>query len=347
MPHVSGTTTVSSFLRAAFAAIFSPFESFSESASATNPNPFALTTAFASNDCLPAMSLVEAADRIQTGTKLRNRFQRTKFLVRAGLHTRATRTLLQRLTSPFVSELWTVRPRLGSKLQRPYIHAKWSVEDRLSALAAHYDYLPTILSQSQAIAIYRDGVSLVRLQGGPKMRSFLIRLSYSNQFEKVGEMTLSIVDVETHTSLANLTFTLVDQGDVRTLCIGGIQAGTEPWTRALVQTAAKELHGLRAKALALWCVRHLAKPWAINGITAVSDSVQVTKRSKRRSETSVLYDGFWEMSGGSLAADSTWELPLELPSRSLAGLTPPQIRNYQARSRAQLTPFFPNFSRQP
>ncbi len=328
---VSGTNTVSSFVRAAFAATFSPFEFLTGQATEANPNPFGLTTAYASNDSLPAMSLTEAADRIRLGSRLQDRWQRTKFLARAGLHTHATRTLLQRLTTPFVDPLWTARPRLGSKLQRPYVHARWSVEDRLSALAAHYDYLPSILSPAQAIAVYREGVTLLGLKGAAQNRSFLVRLAYSNQFEKVGEMTVSVVDVETRTSLANLTFTILDQSGVRTLCIGGIQAGTEPWTRALVQTAAKELYGLRPKALALWCVRHLAKLWAIERITAVSDSMQVPRRSNERAGAQIRHDSFWEESGGSEQADGTWELPREVTRRSMDDMSPAQVKAYESR----------------
>jgi len=277
------------------------------------------------------VSFAEAADLLRGGHRLRDRWQRAKFKARAYWQATSTKAYLQCLASPFVSPLWSQRPRLAMKLQRPYVHARWTVADRLAALSAHYEALASLVSRPKALALYRDGLTLVRLQGETKGRSYAVRLAYQNEFEAAGELTLSVVDVETGTALANLTFTLVDQANVRTLCIGGIQAGTEPWSRALVQTAGKELFGLRPKALALWCVRHLARVWAIERITAVSDSRQTGPAARRRGEAPIPHDAFWQESGGSLQTDGTWELPLEVPRRALGVMSDAQAEAYRAR----------------
>jgi uncharacterized protein VirK/YbjX len=257
--------------------------------------------------------------------------RRAKFLVRAAWQRRATRAWVNRLQSPAIRALWASRPRLTSKLQRPYLCRDWAVPERLAALDSHYRILGELLAAPAREQIYREGLTLVRLVHAASGRQVDLRLVYRDQFEKEGELSLTVEEVATRLTLAGLTFCLVDDGIRRIAWIGGVQASADPRTRGLIADVAKEMHGLRPKALALWALRQLVVPWRLAHLRAVGNGDHAHRHWHRPSAFAVNYEEFWAESGGRAHAGGGWELPLVVARRRREEIKPSRRKAYDRR----------------
>lgn len=281
---------------------------------------------------LPALSFWTASPRTKSGAHLREFRKRVKFFLRALSQPRLTRAWLARLVQPDLAPLWALRPRLALKLQRPYLCCAWGTLERFAELLGHYDALMQLFSAEARAAIFRDGLSIARLVNPASGQRLDVQLFYHDKFEKEGELTLAIREVGTGLMLAGLTFSLVCNAGRRIVIIGGLQAGHDPRICGLIHEAAKGLHGLRPKALALWCLQQLTLPWQITQIQAVGDGQHVWRHWRKRLEIAASYDEFWrESDGREFPGGSSWELPLQPRPRSRQELKPSRRKQHERR----------------
>ncbi len=263
--------------------------------------------------------------------RLSRRWHAAKFIFRGLTQPRLTTAWLARLEQPDLVILSTARPRLSTKLQRPYVSSAWSGAVKCAALLGHYDSLTQVLGPAARLAIYRDGLSLLRLQHGARACATELRLAYLDQFEKEGELTLGLHDVDTGLLLAGITFCLpVSQGE-RLVVIGGLQANPDPRTRGLIHDFAKDFHGMRPKALVLWCLQEIAACWQVAQIQAIDDLHHIYRHRHKLRDFAASYDEFWLESDGQALPWGGWELPLQLRRRSRQELKPNRRRAHELR----------------
>jgi uncharacterized protein VirK/YbjX len=91
------------------------------------------------------------------------------------------------------------------------------------------------------------------------------------------------------------------------------------------------MHGLRPKALALWCLQQLAACWQVGRIEAVGDAQHVYRHWSKRLEFAASYDEFWSESDGRRLPGGGWELPLQLKQRTRAELKPSRRKAHERR----------------
>lgn len=280
---------------------------------------------------LTPLSLWSASARVHNPAKGGRLRQRAKFFLRSLAQPRLTQAWLARLTQPDLAPLWAAHPRLASKLQRPYVHCEWRPLERIAALLGHYDTLPRVFSPDALAAIYGDGLRLMRLVHPGSGRQLDVQLAYRDQFEKEGELTLSLDDVATGLTLAGITFCLPRNGDLRLAIVGGLQASPDPRTRGLIHDVAKEMHGFRPKALVLWLLQELGAVWGLTQIQAVGDAHHIYRHWRKRREFAASYDEFWTESDGHQLAGGGWELPLRLKQRTREELKPNRRKQHERR----------------
>lgn len=256
-------------------------------------------------------------------------FKRTKFLLRAAAEPESTCIWLERLARPDTLPLWLKRPRLASKLQRPYLRHNWCNAQRLKALVAHYDRFGELFSARSSAAIYSDGLTLLPVAG--PVGALDLRLVYRDQYEKEGDLTLTVEDAATTLCLASLTFTFGVEGGARVARIGGLQSGADSRVRELINAWTKQLHGLRPKALALWSLRELSASWQVERILAVSDAGHVGRDGRGRRSFTGHYDDFWGESEGVRRSEGEWELPLSVAPRPRAEIKPSRRKAHELR----------------
>lgn len=260
---------------------------------------------------------------------LRNRF---KFFARAWLTPRLSREWLTCLARPEMGQLWQLRPRLASKLQRPYQCVDLSSRQRLDVLLAHYTLLPRVAAAPARALIYGEGYPLLRIRHAVTTRELQLRLFYRDQFEKEGELTLGVFEASAETMLAGITFSLGQAKETRTAFIGGLQASPSPETRVLIHDVTKEMYGMRPKAFALWCLQALLTQWGVNELHAVGDDQHIYRHWRKRRQITASYNEFWTESEGVLdGSDGLWTLPLKSRVRPREELKPSRRKAHERR----------------
>ncbi|MDB6168005.1 MAG: hypothetical protein JWM88_869 [Verrucomicrobia bacterium] len=273
---------------------------------------------------------VAAGNLLAIGSVIRFRTP-LKFFVRSLGQPRLTHAWLARIVQPDLAPLWAAHPRLATKLQRPYVSSAWSKLERFGALIGHYDALPRFFRAAVRQAIYREGVVLFHLMNESSGRRLEVSLVYRDQFEKEGELTLLLRDVAAGVDLAGITFCVACNAGQRVLIVGGLQASPHPQMRELIHDVAKECHGLRPKAFALWCLQQLASVWKVAQIQAVDDAQHIYRDRHKRREIAASYNEFWSESDGRRIPGGAWELPLVPRLRARAELKPNRRKAYERR----------------
>jgi uncharacterized protein len=257
--------------------------------------------------------------------------QRLKFLARAWLQPTATQTWLSCLLKPEIALLWEAHPRLATKLQRPYLLSSWNVPSRLESLLEHYAVLPTVFTEKAYLLIYGKGLTILQLHDSVSSRKLKLRLIYNDQFEKEGELSLELIDDATQLILSRITFLLTIKDNERCLIIGGLQASPSPQTRTQIHDLAKEMHGIRAKALTLWCLQQMATYWKVTQLLAVADDSHIYRHRQKRRNFAANYDEFWTECDGHRVKDGLWALPLQPRIRTREELKPSRRKQHEMR----------------
>ncbi len=285
--------------------------------------------------------LWQAAQTIHPPGSRKCAWNRARYILRGFWRWRLTKIWLQRLMQADTLPLYRANKRLAFKLQRNYLRKDWSCAQRRQALFAHYEILPLLFRPAHAEQIFRHGLTLLTMplesppaarEGDLPVRVIEVRLIVHEAFEKEGELTLNIFDRQARLSLANLTFSLGREGGKRVIWIGGLQAQRDLRTREFIKRVTADLHGLRPKALALWCLQTMADAWGMHQIHAVGDANHVCGSFK---EFHAQYDVFWSECSGTQQADGTWVLPI-IPIQRDRGEVRPARRKAHALRYAML-----------
>ena len=277
------------------------------------------------------ISIWRASSRVDTPQQPSRIRNQVKFLLRAWARPGLTGMWLSRLVQPDLSPLWALRPRLATKLQRPYVSAEWGPNEICAALFGHYELLPRLLSPAALEAAYGQGLHVLELHNTTNGRRLLIRLYYQDQFEKEGELTLGVLDEATSLCLAGLTFCLARNAGRRIAIIGGLQASPDPRVRGLIHDVAKELHGLRPKAFALWILQQLCNSWHIEELQGVCDAQHIYRHRHKRRHIAASYDEFWRECEGRQLPGGGWNLPLQPRQRSREELKASRRKQHERR----------------
>lgn len=283
----------------------------------------------------PRISLWRAARGINTTRRPAKIAAQLRFFLRACLRRRAMREWLAVFESDALAPLYAAQPRLALKLDRPYVTSAWarSYNIKLGVLYSHYGIVRGIFPAAFLKNIYTGGVDLLHIVNTTANRRLALRLLHHDQFEREGEITLALVDKGSGLPLVRVSFCMCDgRHAARRLFIGGLQACNDPRVRPIIHDMAKEMYGLRAKALALWCLQQLAAHWGVAEILGVDDAHHMSNEHKRRGTIAASYDEFWGESDGVHDAEAGfWKIPLQARQRGREELKASRRKQHELR----------------
>lgn len=191
--------------------------------------------------------------------------------------------------------------RILRKPQRNYGMSGRSVEQRVGALIAHYQFAARVLPPNlYAPLLDNQPVELARLTA--KDRSFTVSLASSlgHEQKQEGEFTIFVSDDEALV-LVRMAFSFgCSAGGQPQILIGGLQGLSAGIDKSHIVRATRELSGLRPKDAALVAVHALAEALGVETVLAVSQATHVlaTEWAFSGSYISRDYDGFWRERGG-------------------------------------------------
>ena len=277
-------------------------------------------------------SFLQAARNLSTPQHPLPLIKQIKFFLRACRRPWKMRAWLDRLAQPDLARAFREQPRLALKPFLSYINYAWTPAERRALLDAHYEIITHLLAPEILARACRGGHDLLHIVNTTTGRRLVVRFLCSDKFEREGDLALNLLDAATGLTLANISFSIgYDKNDARRIYIGGLQACPDPRVRALIHDLAKELHGLRAKALLLWILQQLALRWNVASIYAVDDAHHTSNYRDKHHKVSVSYDEFWAESEGGHLPNGFWCLPLRPRERAREELKVNKRRQYERR----------------
>ena len=259
---------------------------------------------------------------------------RRKFMLRSLLMPRLSREWMNELSHwSHLSTLLTRQPRLPVRLHRPYLAVNFSRHQVLDALRYHYTLLSEAMS-SEEFATYLNTQALPLAQiEGKNGDIFTLELTMQINLDKEGDSTILIRNADGDV-LAEMTFTLLNYHNQRTLFIGGLQGGKRNLPHEAIQNATKSCHGLFPKRLVMEAVCRFAERLHVEQILAVSNEVHIFRGERYQDKNKKIlsdYDTFWAAVGGECDKLGYFHLPIQIARKDESEIASKKRAEYRRR----------------
>ena len=259
---------------------------------------------------------------------------RRKFMLRSILMPRLSREWMNELSQwSHLDTLLTRQPRLPVRLHRPYLAVNFSRHQVLDALRYHYTLLSEAMS-SEELTTYLNTQALTLAQiEGKNGDTFTLELTMQINLDKEGDSTILMRNADGDV-LAEMTFTLLDYQNQRTLFIGGLQGGKRDLPHEAIQNATKSCHGLFPKRLVMEAVCRFAERLHVDQILAVSNDVHIFRGERYQDKNKKIlsdYDTFWEAVGGERDNEGYFHIPVAIARKDIAEIASKKRAEYRRR----------------
>ncbi len=276
-------------------------------------------------------TLVKTAPLIHPGRRLWSVLKQAKHCVRGLAFARLTSEWFEILQRPELRLVAAHHPYLFQKLQRPYLNRTLNTRQRFRALREHYQFVVTEFSAVVRQEIYATPGKLLATLLLEGVGEYGLRLSCSRQ-EKEGDLLIGLVNLDTGVALFTLAFS-VTQWEIATreIFIGGLKGNKKACDKEVVIALTRAMHGLRPKALLVFALQILAGVWGVTRLRAVSDRMHIYRHWRKRKRLASSYDAWWVESGGQLADDGNFDLPIRFIPREISLLKANKRTMYKRR----------------
>ncbi len=282
---------------------------------------------------LPALAaeLLRTAPLVYHAPTRKDQLQRVKYFARALFFWRETSEWLALLRAPRFAKLVECRPRVYSRLQRPYLTCQLTTAQKMAALRAHYAFVAEQLPEAVFAAISQNSHWPLATLILDETETIGVALRFCG-YEKEGELSVSLRSETTHEWICSISFTVAQWSpDQREIQIGGLQGHGFSDEKARTISITRGMKGLRPKALVLFALQQLAIQWKATRLSAVSNDLHIYRSIQKRRDLHADYNTFWEESGGTLEADGLFSLPIVPPVRDMADIKPNKRSTYRQR----------------
>ena len=259
---------------------------------------------------------------------------RRKFMLRSLLMPRLSREWMNELSQwSDLDTLITRQAALPVRLHRPYLAVNFSRHQVLDALRYHYTLLSEAMS-SEELTTYLNTQALTLAQiEGKNGDTFTLELTMQINLDKEGDSTILMRNADGDV-LAEMTFTLLDYQNQRTLFIGGLQGGKRDLPHEAIQNATKSCHGLFPKRLVMEAVCRFAERLHVDQILAVSNDVHIFRGERYQDKNKKIlsdYDTFWEAVGGERDNEGYFHIPVAIARKDIAEIASKKRAEYRRR----------------
>lgn len=200
------------------------------------------------------------------------------------------------------------RPRIASKLHRPYLMQSMGTARRLAVLIDHYTLQQQRFPAALHARLLADEDVLLATLAGKNDKTYRVILTQKHSFEKEGELSLRMVDAADN-ALAVTTFSFYMHDRQPALLIGGLQGPRQSRDHAIIKEATKSCHGLFPKKLVVEALMELARRLGIKQIHAVSKEAHIYNHWRYRKDFQADYNTFWQELGAEPLNSSVYTLP--------------------------------------
>lgn len=270
----------------------------------------------------------------QPGEQWRKRSFRRKFMLRSLLMPRLSHEWMRELSQwSNLDAVIARQPRLPVRLHRPYLAVNFARPLVVDAIRYHYKLLSEAMSSEEFETYLNSQYFPLAKVEGKNGEIFSFDLTMEVNLDKEGECTVLMRNGNGDT-LAEMTFTILNYQNQRTLFIGGLQGGKRDLPHEAIQEATKACHGLFPKRLVMEAICRFAGRLQVEQILAVSNAVHIFRGERYQDKNKTIlsdYDNFWEAVGGECDQTGYFHIPGTIARKDIADIASKKRAEYRRR----------------
>ena len=206
-------------------------------------------------------------------------------------------------------------PFIRFRTLRGYVSTRWGNEKKLKVLkdSLRFAHLKKGALLESLVIRMEEKLSVADVPLGEDLGNIQFKLSNSYRFRREGQWTLSVHCDKIGDELCSIAFAVEEVNGQWTAYAGAIQGGAGA-NEETIKASWKAMHGVRAKAMAIFALQEVVSALGISRLLGAGNSIQMSSGKHMISvpwnKISFDYNQMWEEADGK-AVDSGWfELPL-------------------------------------
>ena len=227
-------------------------------------------------------------------------------------------------------------PMLWHRTLLGYMSTRWDGHKKLKVLTDSYRFaqdhpgplLDSLLEQKNV------GFTFAEVPLGEEAGTIRYVLASDDRFRREGEWTLRVVCDELGGELCSIAFSVEEIDGQWVAYAGAIQGGSGA-NEATIKASAKAMHGVRAKAMAIFALQEVVSALGFARLLGAGNSIQMSNAKHMIhvpwNKISFNYDGMWAEADGQPAEEGWFELPLREVRRTREEIKPNKRPLYARR----------------
>lgn len=206
-------------------------------------------------------------------------------------------------------------PMLWHRTLLGYLSTRWDGARKVKVLTDSYRFaqahpgplLDCLLGQKNV------GFTFAEVPLGEESGTIRFALASDDRFRREGEWTLRVFCDQIGGELCSIAFS-VEEIDGKWVAYAGAIQGGSGANEATIKASAKAMHGVRAKAMAIFALQEVVSTLGFGRLLGAGNSIQMSNAKHMIhvpwNKISFNYDGMWAEADGRPAEDGWFELPL-------------------------------------
>lgn len=206
-------------------------------------------------------------------------------------------------------------PMLWHRTLLGYLSTRWDGKKKLKVLSDSYRFAEAHPGPLLASLLEKkpQGITFAEVPLGEESGTIRFSLISDDRFRREGEWTIRVSCDQIGGELCSIAFS-VEEIEGRWVAYAGAIQGGSGANEATIKASAKAMHGVRAKAMAIFALQELVSALGFSRLLGAGNSIQMSNAKHMIrvpwNKISFNYDGMWAEADGQPAEDGWFELPL-------------------------------------
>jgi hypothetical protein len=217
--------------------------------------------------------------------------------------------LLQPENRPFVE----ANPLLLHRTLLGYLSTRWNGDRKLRVLKDSYRFARSHPGPIRQSLLQKEEITFAEVPLGEETGNIRFALTHSVRFRREGEWILRVYCDKIGGELCSIAFAVEEVNGEWVAYAGAIQGGSGA-NEDTIKASAKAMHGVRAKAMAIFALQEFVSTLGFRRLLGAGNSIQMSNAKHMIhvpwNKISFNYDGMWAEADGVPAEEGWFELPL-------------------------------------
>lgn len=237
------------------------------------------------------------------------------------LQAETLRAWIEFLQKPENLPFTQANPFLCLRTLRGYISTQWKNPKKLKVLTDSFKFAKIKRGPLYEALVIKmeDQVTLAEVPLGDNLGNIKFTVCSHYRFRREGEWTLSVHCDKIGGELCSIAFSVEEVNGQWTAYAGAIQGGLGA-NEETIKASWKAMHGVRAKAMAIFALQEVISALGISRLLGAGNSIQMSSGKHMISvswnKISFNYDQMWQEADGKPVEEGWFELPLREIRRS-------------------------------